>query len=129
VVFYSQMPEHMDHFIYLFFGLYGKGSLVPFMWASMALMVMGIILTVNPSTRKNETTLAVACVVIIAGTWIDKGLGMISGGFVPNPLHEVTEYAPTYQEVIITLGIYAIGALILTVLYKMAVSVKEETHG
>jgi molybdopterin-containing oxidoreductase family membrane subunit len=129
VVFYSQMPEHMDHFKYLFFGLHGHGALVPWMWASLGFMAMGIFLTVNPSTRKNETTLAVACVVIIAGTWIDKGLGMISGGFVPNPLHEVNEYAPTIPEVIITLGIYAIGALVLTVLYKMAIGVKEETHG
>jgi Ni/Fe-hydrogenase subunit HybB-like protein len=129
VIFYSQMPEHMDHFTYLYWGLHGHGALVPFMWTSLGLMAMGIFLTVNPSTRKNETTLAVACVVIIAGTWIDKGLGMISGGFVPNPLHEVNEYAPTIPEIVITVGVYAIGALILTVLYKMAVGVKEETHG
>ncbi|MBR9982192.1 MAG: polysulfide reductase NrfD [Desulfatitalea sp.] len=126
VVFYSQMPEHMDHFIYLFVGLKGYNSMVPWMWASMALMTMGIILTVNPATRKNEVTLAVACVVIIFGTWIDKALGMIAGGFVPNPLHEVHEYVPTLPEIGITIGVYAIGALVLTVLYKMAVGVKEE---
>ncbi len=129
VAFYSQIPEHMDHIKYLFFGLHGHNALVPWMWTSMSLMVIGIILTVNPITRKNETTLAVACALIIAGTWIDKGLGMISGGFVPNPLHEVNEYAPTLPEIGITIGVYAIGALVLTVLYKMAVSVKEETRG
>lgn len=128
VAFYSQIPEHMTHLTYLFAGLHGKGALVPWMWTSLALMVIGIILTVNPSTRKNEATLAVACAAIIVGTWIDKGLGMISGGFVPNPLHEITEYTPTVPEVIITLGVYAVGALVLTVLYKMAVGVKEETH-
>jgi molybdopterin-containing oxidoreductase family membrane subunit len=95
----------------------------------MILMVAGIVLTVTPATRKNESSLMIACVVIILGTWIDKGLGMISGGFVPNPLHEVTEYAPTMPEIGITLGVYAIGALVLTVLYKMAVGVKEEVHG
>jgi molybdopterin-containing oxidoreductase family membrane subunit len=129
VAFYSNIPEHMDHIKYLFVGLHGHGALVPFMWTSMGLMVIGIILTVNPITRKNETTLAVACALIIAGTWIDKGLGMISGGFVPNPLHEVNEYAPTLPEIGITVGVYAIGALVLTILYKMAVSVKEEAHG
>jgi molybdopterin-containing oxidoreductase family membrane subunit len=51
---------------------------------------------------------------------------MISGGFVPNPLHEVNEYIPTLPEIGITIGIYALGALVLTLLYKMAVSVKEE---
>jgi len=54
VVFYSQIPEHMDHLKYLFFGLQGKGSLIPWMWTSMALMVLSIILLVNPATRKNE---------------------------------------------------------------------------
>ena len=126
VAFYSQIPEHIDHLKYLFVGLHGHGVLVPWMWASMALMVMGIILTVVPATRKNEVSLAVACAVIIAGTWIDKGLGMISGGFVPNPLHEVTEYVPSLPEVGITIGVYAVGALVLTVLYKIVIGVKEE---
>lgn len=126
VGFYSNIPGHMHAIEYLFVGIDGHNALVPWMWSSMALMVIGIILTVNPATRKNEATLAVACAVIIAGTWIDKGLGMISGGFVPNPLHEVNEYAPSLPEIGITLGVYAIGALILTVLYKIVVGVKEE---
>jgi Ni/Fe-hydrogenase subunit HybB-like protein len=128
VAFYSNIPEHMDHITYLFFGLHGQGNLVLWMWASMTLMAMGIVLTVVPATRKNEATLAVGCVVIIAGTWIDKGLGMISGGFVPNPLHEITEYAPSGPEIGITLGVYAIGAMVLTLLYKIVIGVKEEKY-
>lgn len=126
VVFYSNIPEHMAHLKYLFVGLHGHGSLVPFMWTSMALMVLSIILLVNPITRKNEGVLAVACVTVFIGTWIDKGLGMISGGFVPSPLHHVTEYAPTIPEIIITLGVYAVGLIVLTGLFKIVVSVKEE---
>jgi molybdopterin-containing oxidoreductase family membrane subunit len=129
VAFYSQIPGHTTHLKYLFVGLHGHGALVPWMWGSMILMATGIVLTVTPATRKNETSLAIACIVIIMGTWIDKGLGMISGGFVPNPMHEVNEYIPTMPEIGITLGVYAIGALVLTVLYKMAVGVKEEVHG
>jgi molybdopterin-containing oxidoreductase family membrane subunit len=119
----------MDHIKYLFVGLHGKGILVPWMWTSMSLMVIGIILLVNPLTRKNEAVLAVACVTVFVGAWIDKGLGMISGGFVPNPLHEINEYVPSLPEIGITLGVYAVGALVLTLLYKIAVSVKEEVHG
>ena len=129
VVFYSQIPEHMDHFKYLFVGLHGHGAYVPWMWASMILMVIGIILTVNPITRKNEGVLAVACVVIFFGTWIDKGLGMIAGGFTPSPLHEVNEYIPSLPEIGIALGVWAMGFLVLTVLFKIAVSVKEEVRG
>ncbi len=129
VAFYSQIPGHTTHLNYLFVGLHGHGALVPWMWGSMILMATGIVLTVTPATRKNETSLMIACIVIIMGTWIDKGLGMISGGFVPNPMHEVNEYAPTMPEIGITLGVYAVGALVLTVLYKMAIGVKEEVHG
>jgi molybdopterin-containing oxidoreductase family membrane subunit len=50
VVFYSAIPEHMDHFKYLFVGLHGHGVLVPWMWTSMILMVVAIILLVNPVT-------------------------------------------------------------------------------
>jgi molybdopterin-containing oxidoreductase family membrane subunit len=128
VAFYSQIPEHMDHFKYLFVGLHGKGVYVPWMWSSLILMVIGIILTVMPVTRKNEGVLAVACVVIFFGTWIDKGLGMIAGGFTPNPLHDVSEYIPTLPEVMIALGVWAMGFLVMTALFKIAVSVKEEVR-
>jgi molybdopterin-containing oxidoreductase family membrane subunit len=127
-VFYSQIPEHMDHFKYLFTGLDGRGAYVPWMWGSLALMVLSIILLVNPVTRKNEGVLAIACVTVFSGTWIDKGLGMISGGFVPNPLHQINEYIPTLPEILISLGVWATGFLVLTILYKIAVSVKEEVN-
>jgi Ni/Fe-hydrogenase subunit HybB-like protein len=129
VVFYSNIPEHMDHLKYLFVGLQGHGVLVPWMWASMILMAVSIILLVNPVTRKNETVLAVACITVFVGTWIDKGLGMISGGFVPNPLHRVHEYVPTLPEILIAIGIWAIGFLVLTALFKIAVTIKEEVAG
>jgi len=126
VAFYSNIPEHMDHIKYLFVGLHGHGAYVPWMWTSMILMLIGIILTVNPITRKNETVLAVACVAIFLGTWIDKGLGMIAGGFTPSPLHEINEYIPSLPEIGIALGVWAMGFLVMTALFKIAVSVKEE---
>jgi Ni/Fe-hydrogenase subunit HybB-like protein len=129
VVFYSRIPSHMSHLQYLFAGYHGYGALVPWMWTSMALMGTSIVLLVIPAARKNESVLAFACVILFIGTWIDKGMGMISGGFVPNPLHHVTEYMPTLPEILITLGVYATGFLVLTILFKVAVGVKEEVSG
>lgn len=125
-VFYSNIPDHKLHFQYLYFGLHGYNALVPWMWSSVALGVAATVLLVNPGTRRNETTLAWACGMTFVATWIDKGLGMISGGFVPNPLEEITEYWPTLPEGLIALGIWAIGALIVTVLYKVAITVREQ---
>ncbi|MDX2440755.1 MAG: polysulfide reductase NrfD, partial [Desulfobacterales bacterium] len=127
-VFYANIPEHTDHIKYLFVGLDGHGALVPWMWTSMVLMLISIILLVNPITRKNEGILVVACITTFIGTWIDKGLGMISGGFVPSPLHHVNEYIPTIPEILIALGVWATGFFVLTILFKIAVSVKEEVR-
>ncbi|MBF0099494.1 MAG: polysulfide reductase NrfD [Desulfobacterales bacterium] len=126
VVFYSQIPEHMTHLKYLFAGHDGHGVLVPWMWVSILLMICGIILLVNPKTRRDERILPYTCGIIFVGTWIDKGLGMISGGFVPSPLHYYNEYVPTLQEIMISLGVWAIGFFVLTILLKIAVTVKEE---
>ena len=125
-VFYSQLPDHMAHFQYLFYGLDGKGQLVPLMWFSIVGMTLAGLFLVNPKLRKNETTLAALCGLVIITTWLDKGLGLMTGGFVPNPMEKVVEYWPTAPEAIISLGVWAMGFLVLTLLYKIAVSIKEE---
>jgi molybdopterin-containing oxidoreductase family membrane subunit len=123
---YSHIPEHMHHFEYLFFGLEGKDALVPWMWTSQALAVMSLILLLLPGVKQNERTLLGICVAIVVSIWIEKGLGMVVTGFIPSPLGGLTEYMPTTVELLITFGVYAIGLLILTVLYKIATSIREE---
>ena len=70
--------------------------------------------------------LAVACGSIFISLWIDKGICLIIGGFVPTPLEHIMEYSVGGYEILVTLGIYAIGALVLTLLYKTAISIKQE---
>ncbi|MFQ6113288.1 MAG: NrfD/PsrC family molybdoenzyme membrane anchor subunit, partial [bacterium] len=125
-VFYSEIPEHMIHFQYLLFGLDGKATLVPWMWISIILAGVALVLLINPSTRRRENILAIACVAVFVSIWIDKGLGLIVPGFIPSPTGEIFEYWPTAPEVLITLGVWALGFLILTILYKIAISVSEE---
>ncbi|MDY6971416.1 MAG: NrfD/PsrC family molybdoenzyme membrane anchor subunit [Thermodesulfobacteriota bacterium] len=124
--FYSQIPGHMHSLVYLFAGLEGHGKLVPWMWTAAGFALVALVLLIVPATRRNEDTLAVGCGAVIVATWIDKGLGLVVGGFIPNPFDRVTEYWPTVPEVLVTLGIWATGFFVLTVLYKIAVSVKEE---
>lgn len=124
--FYSNIPGHMHSFIYLYKGLEGHGKLVPLMWTSSVLSIGAVALLIFPQTRNNLGTLLWTCIAVFIGLWIDKGFGLVIGGFVPSPMEHVTEYWPTLIETVITLGIYAMGFSILTVLYKIAVSVKEE---
>jgi molybdopterin-containing oxidoreductase family membrane subunit len=124
--FYSGIPEHMEHFAYLYAGLHGHNMLAPWMWASIVLSMIALLLLLVPALRRNETFLAVAAVCVVGSLWIDKGLGMVVTGFVPSALGHVNEYWPTGREALIALGIYALGGIVLTVLYKIATAVREE---
>jgi len=125
-VYYSQIPEHMHHFGYLFVGLHGKGNLVPLMWIFAALAAIAVILMVNPKTRNNDQTLAIGCACVFFSLWIEKGVSLVVGGFIPSPLETITQYATTLPEMAITLGVWGLGFLILTILYKVALSVRYE---
>ena len=121
--FYSNIPSHMAPLQYLFFGLDGSGPLVPFMWTAVALAFTGIVLLLVPKLRRNHKTLIVALVAVFFACWIDKGLGLTLAGFVPNSFEEVVNYVPQLNEILVIVGVYGIGFLALTVLYKVAVSV------
>ena len=124
--FYSGIAEHTLHFRLLYTGLEGNHTLVPYMWTSMILAIISLYLLINPKTRQNEKILAIACIAVFLSIWIDKGLGMIVAGFIPNPLGEVVVYNPTLTELLISLGIYAIGALIITGLYKIVLTARNQ---
>ena len=122
---YSDMPHHVHHFQYLFFGYGGGTKLVPFMWLSVTLAAVSLVLLLFPRFKKSEGILGVACLCVFLSLWIDKGLGMVITGFIPNPVGDVVEYWPTIPEALIALSIWALGFLIITVLYKIAVTVRK----
>jgi molybdopterin-containing oxidoreductase family membrane subunit len=124
--FYSQIPGHMHPIVYLFAGLEGHSKLVPFMWTAACFAVLALLLLIVPTTRRNENTLILACLSVFISTWIDKGLGLVIGGFIPNPFEKVFEYWPTFPEMMISVGVWGTGIFVITVLYKITVSVKEE---
>jgi Ni/Fe-hydrogenase subunit HybB-like protein len=124
--FYSGIPEHAEPFRYMFFGLEGHSALTPWMWISMLLAAASLVLLLTPKYRSNPRLLPAACVMVFFSLWIDKGIGLIVAGFVPTAMGTVTEYAPTLPEALIVLAIWAIGALVLTILYKIALSVREQ---
>ena len=127
--FYSQIPGHTAPFRYLYVGLEGHRELVPLMWTSTILAVASLVLLINPVWRRSEPLLATACVSLFVSLWIDKGFGLIVGGFVPNMFEQVRPYWPTLPEATISMGVWAIGLFVLSALYKIAVTVREETAG
>lgn len=122
---YSDMPHHTYPFRYLYLGLHGHDSLVPWMWFGAALTVVCVTLLLVPRTRNDLRLLPFLCAGVILAIWIEKGVGLVITGFVPNPLGRITDYAPTGVEVAVTLGVYGFGFLVLSLLYKIVVNVRE----
>jgi Ni/Fe-hydrogenase subunit HybB-like protein len=123
---YADVPEDVDHLRYLFFGIDAHKALVPWMWLSMVLMGGSALVLLNGRLRHREGVLGLTCVAIFVGVWIDKGLGLVIPGFIPSPLGELIEYSPTFPEILICAGVWAVGFLIISLLYRMTVSVKLE---
>jgi molybdopterin-containing oxidoreductase family membrane subunit len=131
VGYYSQIPGHMHSLEYLFFGLEHHGhvynNLVPFMWAFILLFLVGMALLCYPATRKgSDLWLGVGCASIFIAFWLDKGIGFVLAGFLPNPTNEITQYYPHLNELLIAAGVWAIGFFVLTILYKIAIGVEHE---
>ena len=108
---------------YLYFGLHGKNALVPWMWFASALNISAFFLFLFPRTRENFTTLNMGCIFVIIGVYIEKGMGLVVPGFIPDTLGEIYEYTPTTPEIITAMGIWAAGALLYTVLLKFAIPI------
>jgi len=109
--------------VYLMFGVNGLNGLVPWFWASSAANIIAFVMLLIPRVRKNYRLLPVACVLLFAGIWVQKGMGLLVPGFDPSPIGEFTNYVPTMIEVLVSLGNWAIGAVMLTVLLKGAIGI------
>lgn len=116
--------EHSASATYLFFGLRGHSSLVPWIWTAIALNIVATLaLTVHP-IRRNRKLLYPSCGLLFLAIWIEKGMGLIVPGFVPSPLGEVVDYFPTWIEIAVTIGVWAMGAFVFTVLARVAIGVE-----
>ncbi|MBL8744707.1 MAG: polysulfide reductase NrfD, partial [Myxococcales bacterium] len=120
--FYSG-GAHAVSMRYLLVGLHGKTSLVPWMWAAILLNLTSALIVYLPASRTNLRLLTMGCLMAFAGIWVEKGMGLIVPGFVPSTLHEVIEYRPSLTEWKVSIGIWAVGLIVLTVAVKVALRV------
>jgi len=111
--------------VYLYFGLEGHNALVPWIWTAITMNLIGTLtLAFNPG-RNNPKVLFPACVLLFLGIWIEKGMGLIVPGLVPSPLGEVVDYAPSWVEISISLGILALGIFVVTMLIRPALIIEQ----
>lgn len=121
--FYNE-GEHAASTRYLFFGLHGHHALQPWIWTALALLSAATFIGSIHALRLHSWFMNLACLFTIIGVWIEKGMGMVIPGFIPTPIGEIVEYAPSTAEIAISLGIWGIGLLLFTLLAKVALSIE-----
>jgi len=127
VEFFTEFYASTEHTLsaqFLFFGLGGNNTLVPWIWTSIGLNTIAVvILTLHP-LRRQRKLLNIALPMLIVGVWIDKGMGLIIPGFIPTTMGEVFQYEPTATEIQVSLGITAVGLLIFTLAAKIGIAIE-----
>ena len=116
--------HHSESAYYLFFGLQGKTALVPWIWTSISMNILATVILTFHKLRNNFKFLYFACFILFIAIWIEKGFGLIVPGFIPGPYGKIAEYLPTGIEIGVTLGIWAMGAIIFTMLAKTAIGIE-----
>ncbi|SMO64492.1 prokaryotic molybdopterin-containing oxidoreductase family, membrane subunit [Saccharicrinis carchari] len=116
--------HHSISAVYLFFGLDGKTALLPWIWTSIGLNIVATTALTVHKLRNNLKVLPVLCGMLFIAVWIEKGFGLIVPGFIPGPWGKITEYTPTFTEISVTLGIWAMGAFIFTILAKTGIAIE-----
>jgi molybdopterin-containing oxidoreductase family membrane subunit len=120
---YYSATEHLLYTKYWFQGLDGNRTLVPFAWTAVTLNVGAFVLFIVPQTRRNWIGLNLGCFATYAGCYIDKGMGLIIPGLTPDTLGEIYRYYPTFAELRVAAGVFAVGFLIFTLMLKVAVPI------
>ncbi len=121
---YYSDTVHIASMKYLYEGFKGHNALVPWIWAATLFNVIAFFLFLFPKTRENFLTLNIGCVLIFIGVYIEKGMGLVIPGFIPDVLGQIYEYSPTNTELLISMGIWAFGFLVYTLLLKVAIPIQ-----
>jgi Ni/Fe-hydrogenase subunit HybB-like protein len=120
---YYSATEHLLYTQYFWTGIGEHRALVPYAWFSLVCSVIAFVLFLIPRTRRHYVTLNLGCLLIWAGVYIEKGIGLIIPGMTPDTLGQIYEYRPSAVEWGVAAGVFGIGFLVFTVLVKISVPI------
>jgi Ni/Fe-hydrogenase subunit HybB-like protein len=119
---------HSIHAQFQWFGIDHGGhsvGIAPWAWMALAFNVTAFILLAVPAFRHKLPLLAVGSVLAFGGVYIEKGMGLLVPGMTPGVLGEIYEYTPSGTEIAIGVGIWGTGALLFTLMVKVAMAIND----
>jgi molybdopterin-containing oxidoreductase family membrane subunit len=114
---------HSVHARFQWFGIHGRTDIAVYTWLALAFNSVALVCFMVPSLRHRLTILNVACVLAAGGVFIEKGMGLLLPGMTPDALGEVYAYNPSLNEIVVAAGIWGIGALLFTLMAKVAMAI------
>jgi Ni/Fe-hydrogenase subunit HybB-like protein len=120
--FYAQ-TAHSVHATFQWFGTDGHNDMAIYTRLALAMNVTALIVFMVPALRHRLPLLATACCLAFGGVYIEKGMGLLLPGLTPDALGEIYAYEPSLNEVLVGAGVWAIGALLFTLMVKVATAI------
>lgn len=115
--------SHSVHAELQWFGGHGLEDLPVYTWLALACDATAFVIFLVPALRRRLPLLSLGCVLAAGGIYVEKGLGLLIPGMAPDMLGEFYAYRPTLVEVCVGAGIWAFGALLFTLMSKVAAAV------
>jgi molybdopterin-containing oxidoreductase family membrane subunit len=120
---YYSASEHLRFTQYVWTGIGEHRALVPFAWLGLICSLTAFVILLVPRTRRNFVTLNLGCVLVWIGVYLEKGMGLVIAGFTPDAHGEIYEYTPSWTELAVAAGVFAVGSLIFLLFVKVAVPI------
>jgi molybdopterin-containing oxidoreductase family membrane subunit len=81
------------------------------------------------TVRRTAPLLYLACGMLFVGVLIQKSISTIIPGFVSEPWGKIPRYTPTWVEITVSAGLWALCAFVLTNLVKAAIPIELSRTG
>jgi molybdopterin-containing oxidoreductase family membrane subunit len=120
--FYA-MSAHSIHAVFQWYGIHGRTDIAIYTWLALCCNVSALVIFMIPLFRNNIPTLSAGCSLAVSGVFIEKGMGLLLPGMTPGVLGEVYAYGPSLTEVLVGAGVWGVGALLFTLMAKVAMAI------
>lgn len=116
---------HSVHAHFQWFGTHERADMAVYSWLALSCNSIAFVCFVIPVLRRRLPVLVAACALAIGGVFIEKGMGLLLPGMTPDVLGEIYAYNPSANEVAVAVGVWGVGALVFTLMSKVALAVTQ----
>ncbi len=124
ILWYVTEPLKLQQASTIYYGYYTWWLGLMF-WLWVILGSLAVLLTLSPRVRSTRIGLLAIALLTLVGVVCEKTLTIVVPAFTPNPLGQIVPYTPTPLEIMVTLGVHALGLIVYLALALPAIKLME----